>query len=241
MPIDWVETPVRGLPADVPWWSLPAGLLPLAALVLLLIVCFWLTRLRRSCSAGSSETMSPDIQSTHFPHRPIRPLPKRRLRERLSPGVADSIQYPPAPASTTPLFLYAYTTRDDEPEPVLVVGRDRGASDLHGRHLSRGADSDEDEPGLRRAVDSWSGGAGGRSVRPVRPDASRHTGAQPAHSTTSSVDGYDSLENTNNKKKRKIPTAGDVSLNGVHSLGDTTPGGVSLVVAPSPTRDVHGE
>lgn len=37
----------------------------------------------------------------------------------------------------------------------------------------------------------------------------------PSMSATSSVDGYESFENTNNKKKRKIPTLGD-GLGGMH-------------------------
>ncbi|PHH51455.1 hypothetical protein CFIMG_000161RA, partial [Ceratocystis fimbriata CBS 114723] len=39
--------------------------------------------------------------------RPIHPLPKRRLRERLSDEVAESIEYPPSsPATPTPIFHY---------------------------------------------------------------------------------------------------------------------------------------
>jgi hypothetical protein len=37
-------------------------------------------------------------------------------------------------------------------------------------------------------------------------------------SVTSSVDGYDSFENTSNKKKRKIPSAADSALNSAHGL-----------------------
>lgn len=60
----------------------------------------------------------------------------------------------------------------------------------------------------------------GRSPRLLqKSDTSRHGHTpQAPPSAASSADGYDSFENTNNKKKRKIPTAGE--MNGAHGLGD---------------------
>ena len=45
--------------------------------------------------------------SSVYPDRPIRPLPKRPLRSRLSQEAADSILYPPAPPATQ-LFYNAH-------------------------------------------------------------------------------------------------------------------------------------
>ena len=64
------------------------------------------------------------------------------------------------------------------------------------------------------------------SPSPVQP---QETELGPSRSTASSVDGYDSLENTNNKKKRKIPTANDSA--GVHPQPNNTHsalGGIAL-------------
>ena len=60
-----------------------------------------------------------------------------------------------------------------------------------------------------------------RPARSAKPEyLARHAADQPPLSATSSLDGYDSLENTNNKK-RKIPSAGE-AINGVHSLDANT-------------------
>lgn len=187
-------------------------------------------------SPESPRDMSPD-SSSPYPERPIRPLPKRRLRERLSPDVADSIEYPPTPKSTTPLFYHPYDIRDgvilDRIQPVAQpVERERVEFVEQRNYVSRKngveEDSDDDEAVYRNRIYSrHSADTTGRSYRYVQKLETRHSNPQPPASTTSSADGYDSFENTNNKKKRKIPTPGDMILNGVHLAGDVTGIGIS--------------
>ena len=181
--------------------------------------------------------MSPDAISP-YPERPIRPLPKRRLRERLSPDVADSIKYPPAPKATTPLFYHPYNNNlREETEAISLVEsqhpseRER-ADEIERNYISRrnvdDVDSEEDEAAYRSRIYSrHSADATGRSYRYVQKPDSKHPNLQPPASAASSADGYDSFENTNNKKKRKIPTPGDSNLNGVHLSSDLTGTGIS--------------
>ncbi|KAK3330899.1 hypothetical protein B0H66DRAFT_598423 [Apodospora peruviana] len=159
-----------------------------------------------------------------FPDRPIRPLPKRRLRERLSPEAAGVIQYPPAPQSVAPLFPYPYSNlRDEKSDPSFGLSRDRaGEVDLRQpRRNGLGPDNEQAESTeVRRGL----GGrdtpeSSGRQPRSTKHDQGRNY--KPPLSATSSVDGYDSFENTNNKKKRKVPSAGDSALNGVLVVNDT--------------------
>ncbi|KAK3363473.1 hypothetical protein B0T25DRAFT_587413 [Lasiosphaeria hispida] len=186
--------------------------------------------------------MSADTVSSLYPDRPIRPLPKRRLRERLSPEVADSIQYPPVPHNITPLFPYPYPLRDDEPD-LGSVSRE-GATEAEPRQPRRngvGIESDEDDAALRRGVANRAGPdpSGCLSRPPLKTEHGRHTSVHLPLSATSSVDGYDLLENTNNKKKRKIPTAGDAALNSVHAVNGSSGSSGSLTTVNQPTEG-HG-
>ena len=172
--------------------------------------------------------MSPDTGSA-YPDRPIRPLPKRPLRERLSPGVAQSINYPPAPRITTPLFYYGYNVPGSGPNGVVEAQhpseRER-ADEVERTYVARRnngeeLESDEDEQAYRSRIYSRpSADPAGRSFRYVQKPDSKYPNPQPPASAASSVDGYDSFENTNNKKKRKIPTPGDSTLNGAHLSSD---------------------
>ncbi|KAI1206673.1 uncharacterized protein F4807DRAFT_219715 [Annulohypoxylon truncatum] len=182
--------------------------------------------------------MSPESSSSLYPDRPIRPLPKRRLRERLSPDVADSIQYPPAPQTTAPLFVYPYNSKEDLASlgvDAPNVAHRENAAEL-GREASarrNGVGVEQDDQSLigqaRRALISRPlHDSPGHAVRaPLRQSQPRQPNPQPPPSTASSVDGYDSFENSNNKKKRKIPTAGETILNGTHVLNDLGTLGVS--------------
>ena len=76
---------------------------------------YLLTRRSRWPTLDHSQIMSPDTVSSLFPERPIRPLPKRRLRERLSPEVADAIKYPASTLDNVPLFYYPPYTLKEEP------------------------------------------------------------------------------------------------------------------------------
>lgn len=188
---------------------------------------FWLTRGNSILPIDLSPSMSPDTVSSLFPDRPIRPLPKRRLRERLSPEVADSITYPPSTHETTPLFYYPpYTLKEEAHSAALGLT----SPDEHGRRYESGRELPPSRSGLRpgeREAEETNlrSTLVTRSPPEIltrdpgqysRADQSRHS--EPPPSATSSVDGYDSFENTNNKKKRKVPTAGDSALGGAHTL-----------------------
>lgn len=180
---------------------------------------------------GTFENMSPESSSSLFPDRPIRPLPKRRLRERLSPDVAESIEYPPAPQASTPLFVYPYNSREDSlstsVDLIDAAGRDHGLRPVgDGGFRRNGLGTGDDDDSLmaqaRRALGSrgFHGTPDHGFRAPVRSGQPRHPKLQPPPSTASSADGYDSFEITNNKKKRKIPIAGETTLNGTHALNE---------------------
>ncbi|VUC37629.1 unnamed protein product [Clonostachys rosea] len=170
--------------------------------------------------------MSSDTMPNLFPDRPIRPLPKRRLRERLSPQVAESIKYPPSTLNSIPLFQYPCSSKEEEAHAnIEFTGSPGGLQQVESAKgpLNRrnggvnGTDRAETVPGrimvTRSIPELWNRTVPGSP----KPEQSRSR-MQPAPSTPSSVDGYDSFENTNNKKKRKIPSAGDSALNSAHGL-----------------------
>jgi hypothetical protein len=178
---------------------------------------------------------SPDAISP-YPDRPIRPLPKKPLRERISPDVAQSIKYPPAPKTTTPLFYYGYNPREDAGPNGVAESQhpnerkrvDEAERNYISRRNGDTLDSDEDEQAYRSRIYARpSADTTGRSYRYVQKPDPKHQNPQLPTSTASSVDGYDSFENTNNKKKRKIPTPGDSSLTGVHLSSDLAGIGLS--------------
>ncbi|KAF4994354.1 hypothetical protein FGRMN_5862 [Fusarium graminum] len=196
--------------------------------------------------------MSPDTVSSLFPDRPIRPLPKRRLREKLSPDVADTIKYPPSTHETAPLFYYPpYTLKDEaspprasSTSPAQLGRRTEVGRNYTPRRTGIGLlDGDEEEAALRSTLVTRSPpeiltrGA----QQPTKQDQTRPN-PQPPLSTTSSVDGYDLFENTNNKKKRKIPSAGDASLNGTHGLHNEIGSlAISAGTGHSPTSELHND
>lgn len=224
----------------------PNNFLPLHA-VFQLVLTVWLYLSRQ---VGQRKNMASDIASASVydrnADRPIRPLPKRRLRERLSPEVADSIKYPPAPQSTPALFSYPCNLKGGFEEETNSGARDF-QPDFSSRQSSRRNggrhEADLEEVALRRTVVPRAPTESlGRPARLLQRPATSRQGhsPQPPPSAASSADGYDSFENTNNKKKRKIPTAGE--MNGVHGLGDhglndahSLPGGLAV------TPDRSGE
>ncbi|KAI1006631.1 hypothetical protein K3495_g1589 [Podosphaera aphanis] len=169
--------------------------------------------------------MSPETPSP-FSDRPIRPLPKRRLRERLSPDVADSIKYPPVPRIKSPLFYHPYNLRDDSifselQNPTLRERIDEVEKNYISRRNWDDILSDEEDSTYHsRIFPHQTIGTAARSYRYIRNLDSECTKPQPPGSTVSSADGYESFENTNNKKKRKIPTPGDANLNGSRIISD---------------------
>ncbi|KAK4175684.1 hypothetical protein QBC36DRAFT_189296 [Triangularia setosa] len=168
--------------------------------------------------------MSADTVSTLFPGRPIRPLPKRPLRARLTVEVASSIQYPRVPQTTPPLFSYPRPPTEDH------AFQNSGFTGEPSQQSRAGPGADDSA--LRRAnrvpLDPT-----GRLSRPVvKTEFSMHGMPYPPASASSSADGYDSFEHTNNKKKRKIPSAADMMPNGAHHSNESLPSSGSLAVQP---------
>lgn len=174
-----------------------------------------------------------DTISPIYPDRPIRPLPKRRLRSRLSPEVANSILYPKAPRSSKPLFHLPFTeslslTAERSSVngtggtllPELDQSHANRARDAKNGYHFKGNDLDSDEEdgiGIirryqqqRQATPSLPRTLANGPGRPEFPKHVKPTAPQSTVSSVDSVDGYDSFENTNNKKKRKIPTSGNL-------------------------------
>lgn len=195
---------------------------------------FFALHLGSPYSPSSTAGHLTDTISPIYPDRPIRPLPKRRLRSRLSPEVANSILFPKAPRSSKPLFHLPFT----EPLSLAVEGvnlkgtgrnsfseldhqptANRARDAKNGYHF-KGNDLDSDEEdsiGIirrcqqqRQAAPTLSRTLPNGPGRPEFPKHVKPTAPQSTVSSVDSVDGYDSFENTNNKKKRKIPTSGNL-------------------------------
>lgn len=189
------------------------------------------------CADSAYSTPSPasrlsDTTSPIYPDRPIHPLPKRRLRSRVSSETAESILYTAAPTPSKTLFSLPFN------EPVTSVngssldptGDTLAPSDSQGQSFGRGGHgyqfrgSDPDSDGedaddlIRRYQAQQNGSFPQVSHHDLRGGAVKHSKvslSMSALSSQESVDGYDSFENTNNKKKRKIPISG--SSGGHHS------------------------
>lgn len=216
---------------DLPALLTPAKILdfpiPVFALLLTFLHLAWkLTWGQSARQAGHEQAlkMAADPVSSLFPNRPIRPLPKRRLRERLSPEVADSIQYPPLPRTVAPLFPYPYslpeeTTVDTSYPPVR---EDAPYPEQRQRHTSGSGIGHDGNFSPRQGAASRAIGHSSVAAR-AKLGHGRYADSFPPQSATSSADGYDPFENTNNKK-RKIPTAGDSVPSGVHPVNDSAAG-----------------
>ena len=212
----------------------------------LLIAWMMLIHGRRAGLAGEDDEPQMSVEETMsflYPDRPIRPLPKRRIRERLSPEVADSIQCP-TPQNATSMFYYPYVSRDDDSDTPAPTGRDRppNLGPIPGRRSGVTSVRGDEGPALMRRNVPRSPPRflhPTQRLPPSKLDKGKNPDSQPPLSSTSSVDGYhDPFEITNNKKKRKIPSAGDAGPNGAHSVPDDTSGIDSPAATPT---EGHGE
>lgn len=191
------------------------------------------------CSSGGSVTdrhhpsidgafnSAPDTPSPVYPDRLIRPLPKRTLRSRLSLDAADSILYPPAPP-TAQLFHGVPTESGgvgDDSEAYVQQSVEHDCQDRisdcdYHHSYENGIDfdsADEDGPVVVRRSAGSRGASLSSSVSHPQRLPVNGEGSRQIKSASAGPDGYDAFENTNNKKKRKIPTPGNMG-NGHSSL-----------------------
>lgn len=171
-----------------------------------------------TCFLGETYTSIPDTPSPVFPDRLIRPLPKRPIRSRLSAEAAGSILYPPAPPVAR-LFYGAYAGNGDAVNDAKVYVQQTDFGYEHSpesdfRHpYEDGVDSgDEDGPVVVRRSVGLNRSSSSPTGADHRQKYAKHV--TPASNRSAGPDGYDAFENTNNKKKRKIPTSGSL---GSHS------------------------
>jgi hypothetical protein len=171
----------------------------------------------------------PDQASPAYPDRPIRPLPKRRLRDRLSAEHQDALALPTQAPNSSPIFGgYPYTQSSERDRPErrpLRAGSGSDNCDCGHDHHSDEGDSEEDDEDERQRTMQF----GPESLQMTRRDGDYYGNGKaavridwdskpaPPGSTASSADGYESFENTNNKKKRKIPQSNTGSGHGHQS------------------------
>lgn len=167
-----------------------------------------------TCSDGTLNS-APDTPSLVYPDRLIRPLPKRTLRSRLSTDAADDIHYPPTPPASQIFYGVSGDSEEVVKHPKAYV-RQTIETDRH--ELTPEADhefetaveldsGDEDGPVVVRRSAGFRGS--------LSPSSQPQVFAGKDGAKSAGPDGYDAFENTNNKKKRKIPTPGN--MNGHHS------------------------
>lgn len=158
--------------------------------------------------------MPPDRVLSLFPERHIRPLPKRKLREKLSPEAIQTIEYPSVTVHSIPLFHYPTIAARGPPHDLLkAFGEPKkppsGLVDTLELVGSNGCEplaiSSTSEIQLQQSPHG--------DTKFHGPLGHRAYSGQ-AIPAVSSTNGYELLENTNNKKKRKIPSASDSSLRG---------------------------
>ena len=117
---------------------------------------------------------------------------------------------------------------DGEIDSYHFRGAENGSDDGDGVGMARRYQEQRQRPG---SVNNMS--KNGYTLS--RSDAARYMKAHVPQSTASSgdsVDGYDSFENTNNKKKRKIPTSGSLGSHQTSLSADMAQMGISS------TRDI---
>lgn len=138
--------------------------------------------------------------NTYAPGRPIHPLPKRRLRSRLSKDACAAMFAPPQQPAM-PLFYISYESYAGD----STAGSNGSSGFGSGHEVGDSAvDSSDDE---ENPITSISRGVGSAS--------------NPADDPPSSIDLHERTENTNNNKKRKIPAntnpGGSTGNNGMAS------------------------
>ena len=168
-----------------------------------------------------------DAVSSVYPDRPIRPLPKRRIRSRLSSDLAESILQSSPSAPQERLFSLPYYSNPNnggrsvsQNSSLEVQASDTPDADPNASYQFRGNEMDSERIQLKANAKPYNNQSRASSMgTTTSPDgyvvpkndmlrSNRQQLAQSTASSADSVDGYDSFENTNNKKKRKIPANG---------------------------------
>lgn len=177
-----------------------------------------------------------------YADRVIHPLPKRRLRERLSPEAADSIKFPPSGAVGvgSGLFQYPFDTptstcrsgsavagaADGSPQQSRTVGSrpvivDQAVSSANLRAVTGNAESSASADTAADDKAAAQPGAGG--------NGSQNGVTLQLQAQLTRADGYDGSENTNNKKKRKS-SGNDMSM--AHSGVEVRGGSMQVAATP---------
>ncbi|OJJ48367.1 hypothetical protein ASPZODRAFT_150610 [Penicilliopsis zonata CBS 506.65] len=175
---------------------------------------------------------APDTPSPVYPDRLIRPLPKRTLRSRLSLDAADSILYPPAPPAPPAAQLFygscadhadvvndskVYVQQNGDVDGDDASEREQQQQHHHHHHhnhpYENGVDfesGEEDGPVVVRRSVCFRGASLSPSASGTHPAGYQSDADGAQMKSPSGPDGYDAFENTNNKKKRKIPMPGNL-------------------------------
>lgn len=218
-----------------------------------------------SSAYHATSPRSPDTASPIYPERAIRPLPKSRLKSKLSPGQAETLVFPPEPPPVSPTLNFSLSMQAHEQEEARLMsnGEPRYPYDYenvqrrhhqhqpHSSHCTCGEDGDSgeeevefDHPDYRYSAPP---GVNGAAVKPTDSlqrrlvEASRSsTKPPPPGSTASSADGYESFENTSNKKKRKIPLSGTSSMHQSQLSAEMASMGINSGQADGAVDDASG-
>lgn len=188
-----------------------------------------------SRSSSLSANRSSDTASPIYPERAIRPLPKNRLKSKLSPQQASSIIYPPDPPPISPALNLG---GQEMASTASAKGRMTNGDAPHGHYQYHNPHHHQEAPSHGHCTCGGEGDSGDEEVEFDHPvyryptaagegqdkvldkvhrrlmEATRTLSGKPAPvgSAASSADGYESFENTSNKKKRKIPLSTQSSL-----------------------------
>ncbi|KAJ5397550.1 hypothetical protein N7509_005663 [Penicillium cosmopolitanum] len=158
---------------------------------------------------------APDTPSAVYPDRLIRPLPRKTLRSRLSIDAADTILYPPTPPASQ-IFYGVPGDSEEAVNDAKVYVQQTIESDRH--ELTPETDTHH---GFETTAEFESGDEDGPrcisrfNVTGFEYTPQGYSGKDEVPKSSTGPDGYDAFENTNNKKKRKIPTPGN--MGGHHS------------------------
>ncbi|KAI4214428.1 MAG: hypothetical protein LQ351_003181 [Letrouitia transgressa] len=171
-----------------------------------------------------------DTVSPIFPDRLIHPLPRRRLRSRLNLEAAEPIQYPSTLAPSKPSIGLSFNNTvggstlqsyggKSQLDAEIFRGQNFGFVNGENGFQFKGdeLDSDDEEGNYAIRRHQELNQATKPTKQPPIDEETRGGVAKyakvplsPAPLSTDSTEGYDSFENTNNKKKRKIPVSGTV-------------------------------